>query len=151
MITTSQPLPTTKEADTYKAETTTSLPTTLAPFTEVDTIKLEESTTTPKPLEPVFDPSMEENKRSQNKSGIHDNSSGVRKILGDVVTLPPSKVELSLTDASNIITVLPVIITMPTTVAPKEESEKSSVTMDDTDVGVVTELGGNLKKFQVTH
>lgn len=100
-------------------------------------------TTVSKPLAPIFDPDAEETKNQQNKSLIHDNSSGVRKILDDLMTLPPSKFELSVSDNSNISTVLPVIITMPTTVPSLEES--GTVTMNSADIGLVTELGGNLK------
>ncbi|GFY60503.1 uncharacterized protein TNIN_88701 [Trichonephila inaurata madagascariensis] len=130
---------------TYSAE---EIPTTLPPFTTV-TVNFDDIidpyTTVPlKPLEPIFDHNSEEHKGPQNKSGIHDNSSGVRKILDEVITLPPSKVELSLSDVSNISTVLPVIVTMPT-VAPVDESDKEPVTMFSADLGAVTELGGNLK------
>ncbi|CAL1271351.1 unnamed protein product [Larinioides sclopetarius] len=126
-----------KEITTFPPSTTTIV----VPITENNEVV--EVSTESKPLAPIFDPSAEENKGKQNKSEIHDNSSGVRKILDDLITLPPFKVEPSLSDTSNISTVLPVIITMPTTVPSVEES--GTVTMNSADIGVVTELGGNLK------
>ncbi|GFT26942.1 uncharacterized protein NPIL_649071 [Nephila pilipes] len=140
---TTQPLQTTEII-----YSTSEIPTTLPPFTTV-TVNFDDiidpySEMPFKPLEPIFDRNSEEHKGSQNKSGIHDNSSGVRKILDKVITLPPSKVELSLTDASNISTVLPVIVTM-STVASVDESDEESATMYSADLGAVTELGGNLK------
>ncbi|GBO28081.1 hypothetical protein AVEN_225430-1, partial [Araneus ventricosus] len=134
---------TTESTDAARYITTFSPSTTtiVVPITENNEVV--EATTVPKPLAPIFDHFAEENKGQRNKSEIHDNSSGVRKILHDLITLPPSKVELSLSDTSNISTVLPVIITMPTTVPSLDES--GTVTMNSADIGVVTELGGNLK------
>ncbi|XP_055932247.1 mucin-2-like isoform X2 [Argiope bruennichi] len=140
--TTETPLATESTESTEEIRTLPPSTTTITiPTTEVNEVV--DATSEPKPLAPIFDPKAEENKGQQNKSGIHDNSSGVRKILHDLITLPPSKVELSISDTSNISTVLPVIITFPTTVPSVEEF--GTVTMNSADIGVVTELGGNLK------
>ncbi|KFM79344.1 hypothetical protein X975_14253, partial [Stegodyphus mimosarum] len=101
---------------TTEGSVTTSEPTTIT------------TTTTNNSLEPVFNHSASERENiSRNKSGIHDNSSGVRKILDEVVTLPPSKVALSPSGDTNISTVLPIIPTMQSTtgstISPDEELE----------------------------
>ncbi|KAG8200441.1 hypothetical protein JTE90_000524 [Oedothorax gibbosus] len=88
------------------------------------------------------------NKGHQNKSLIHDNSSGVRKVLDEVITLPASKVALSdsMSD-SKIHTVLPVIGTKapPTTISADEVFGIESATFGSVDMaGLSTDLG-NLK------
>ncbi|XP_035209321.1 mucin-5AC-like isoform X2 [Stegodyphus dumicola] len=103
--------------------------------------------TTNKSLEPIFNHTASEKENiSKNKSGIHDNSSGVRKILDEVVTLPPSKVALSPSGDANISTVLPIIPTVQSTTGSTISPDDELETMPNIVLGdLPAELGGNLK------
>lgn len=92
--------------------------------------------------EPSPEPESDDSNSQENKlADIHDNSSGVRKVLDETVTLPPSKMSLS-PSASENSTVLPLIPTVsPVTEAPEVDAD----TVVNFVVGDPAEIGGNLK------
>lgn len=96
---------------------------------------------------PVFKPEPEnDNSEKQNEPEIHDNSSGVRKILDGTVTLPPSKMSVSPSSGENISAVLPVIQALPPPVPSTEIPGLDFQTVANFDPGDIPgELGGNLK------
>lgn len=136
---------TTETSTTTEKEVTTA--TTQKPSTSTERVEITtyfpeitaEPSTEPTP---VFEPKPEDNETEQNKSDIHDNSSGVRKILNQNITLPPSKMSLSPTAGENISTVLPVIQTLIPTELPELEFDTvANIVLSD----LPSELGGNLK------
>lgn len=123
---------------------TTQSTTTTTARIQITTYFPEITTEQPTETTPVFQPEPEDNSSEQDSSDIHDNSSGVRKILDETITLPPSKMSLSLNSGENISTVLPVIQTLSpsSTESPGLELD----TVPNLILGdLPAELGGNLK------